>query len=45
MGVQVSNKAVEILMLRQGFDVCCVSEQDRSRAQRYEALQRAAGQA
>ncbi|KAI3437861.1 hypothetical protein D9Q98_000307 [Chlorella vulgaris] len=32
----ISNKAVELLMMRQGLDVCCTSESDRTAIQRYE---------
>lgn len=34
---QVSNKCVELLMLRQGCDVCCTSDSDRTAIQRFEA--------
>ena len=34
--LQVSNKVAELLMLRQGCDVCCTTAQDRSAIQRYE---------
>lgn len=33
---EVSNKVVELLMLRAGCEVCCTSPQDRSAIQRYE---------
>ena len=34
---EVANKVIEMLMLRAGADVCCVSEDDITRAERYEA--------
>lgn len=34
---QVANKCVELLMLRQGYDVCCTSHSDRTAIERYEA--------
>lgn len=40
---EVANKVIEMLMLREGVDVCCVSEEDLTRADRYEALTRASG--
>lgn len=39
--LQVSNKVVELLMLRQGCDVCCVG--DAGALQRYEEALRAEG--
>ena len=38
---EVSNKVIEMLMLRAGIDVCCVGEEDVTRADRYEASLRA----
>ena len=38
---EVSNKVIEMLMLRAGIDVCCVGEEDVMRADRYEASLRA----
>jgi len=38
---EVSNKVIEMLMLRAGVDVCCVSEEDLTRAERYEESLRA----
>jgi len=38
---EVSNKVIEMLMLRAGVDVCCVSEEDLTRAERYEESMRA----
>jgi hypothetical protein len=35
-GFDVGNKSVELLMLRQGIDVCCTTEADRQAIQRYE---------
>ena len=32
---EVANKVIEMLMLRQGVDVCCVSEEDLTREERY----------
>ncbi|MEW5319694.1 MAG: hypothetical protein WDW38_010832 [Sanguina aurantia] len=29
---EVANKSIELLMLKAGADVCCVSDQDRERA-------------
>jgi hypothetical protein len=34
---EVANKVIEMLMLRAGVDVCCVGEDDITRAARYEA--------
>lgn len=34
---EVSNKVVELLMLRSGCDVCCTTDADRSAISRYEA--------
>lgn len=33
---EVANKSLELLMLRQGCDVCCTSEADREAVRRYE---------
>jgi hypothetical protein len=35
MCTQVSNKVVELLMLRDGVDVCCTSEEDKTLLDRY----------
>ena len=35
---ETSNKLIEMLMLRAGTDVCCVGEDDITRADRYEAI-------
>lgn len=37
-GWDISNKVLELLMLRQGIDVCCISESDRCAIARYERL-------
>jgi hypothetical protein len=36
----VSNKVVELLMMRAGVDVCCTSEDDQTLIARYEATKR-----
>ena len=40
---EVANKVIEMLMLRQGVDVCCVSEEDLTREDRYLAWLEAGG--
>lgn len=40
---EVANKVIEMLMLRQGVDVCCVSEEDLTREDRYLAWLDAGG--
>jgi len=37
-GFEVANKVIELLMLRQGCDVCCTSESDRNAIDRYENM-------
>jgi len=33
--VQVANKVVEMLMMRSGIDVCCTSDEDVQRMERF----------
>ncbi len=40
----VSNKVMELIMLRNGCEVCCTSDEDRSAIRRYEASLAATGQ-
>ena len=42
-GFEVANKCSEMLMMREGYEVCCVSKEDLTRIERYEAM-KAAGE-
>ena len=41
---EVANKCSEILMMREGYEVCCINKDDETRQERYDALV-AAGEA
>lgn len=36
---EVANKVVEMLMMRAGVDVCCTTDEDAARLERYSSLQ------
>ena len=35
---EVANKCSEILMMREGYEVCCISKEDETRQARYEEM-------